>query len=112
MEVEGKTQKDPAAPCSAFDEVAKDIVPQNAYPGCRMDVVERERDTKEDFHARSVAVVDMKPEIVALRYAITFQSVLDQTDPSLRHRCIVRDVRLRFESCLERIQLKKLSYWS
>ena len=97
----GETRKDPAARCSVSDVVAKDIVPQNAYPGCQMGVAERERDTKRDFHARSVAVMGMKPEIVALCHAITMRSVLDQPEPSLRHRCIVRDVRLRFESCLE-----------
>ena len=58
---EGETRKDPAARCSVSDVVAKDIVPQNAYPGCQMGVAKRERDTKEDFHARSVAVVGMKP---------------------------------------------------
>ena len=101
MEAEGETRKDPSARCSVSDVVAKDIVPQNAYPECQMGVAERERGTKEDIHARSVAVMGMKPEIVALRHAITMHSVPDQTDPSLHHRCIVRDVRLRFESCLE-----------
>ena len=62
---------------------------------------ERYESTKGDFHARSVAVMGMKPEIVALRHAITMHSFPDQTEPSLHHRCIVRDVRLRFESCLE-----------
>ena len=97
----GETRKEPAARCSLSDVVAKDIVPQNAYPGCQMGVAERERDTKGDFHARSVAVMDMKQEIVALRHAITMHSVPDHTDPSLHHRCIAWDVRLRFESCLE-----------
>ena len=101
MEAEGETRKDPAARCSVSDEVAMDIVPQNVYPGCLMGVAERERDTKGDFHARSVAVMGMKPEIVAFRHAITMRSIPDQTDPSLHHQCIVRDVRLRFESCLE-----------
>ena len=71
MEAEGETRKDPAAWCSVSDCVAKDIVPQYAYPGCQMGVAERERDTKRDFHARSVVVMGMKPEIVALRHAIT-----------------------------------------
>ena len=91
-------------PCSAVqfsDVVAKDIVPQNANPGFQMGVAERERDMKGDFHARSVAVMGMKPEIVALHHAVVKHSVPDQTVPSLHHRCIVRDVRLRFESCLE-----------
>ena len=66
---------------------------------------------KEDLQARSVVVMDMKPGIVALCYVITLNSVLDQTDSSLRHWCIVHDVRLRFESCLERIQ-KRFRYWS
>ena len=43
MEADGETQKDPAAQCSVFDVVLKDIVPQNAYPGCRMDIAEGER---------------------------------------------------------------------
>ena len=103
MEAEGKTRKDHAARCSVSNVVAKDIVPQNANPGCQMDYAGRERDTKEDFHARSVAVMGIKPEIVALRHAITLHSVPDQIDLSLHHRCIVRDVRLRFKSCLERI---------
>ena len=77
MEAEGETRKDPAARCSVSDVVAKDIVPQNAYPGCQMGVAERERDAKGDFYVRSVAVVGMKPEIVALRHAITMSSVLD-----------------------------------
>ena len=97
----GENRKDPAARSNVSDVVAKDIVLQNAYPGCQMGVAERERDTRGDFHARSVAVMGMKPEIVALRHAITMRSVLDQTDPSLHQRCIVRGVRLRFESCLE-----------
>ena len=101
MEAEEETRKDPAVWCSVSDVVAKDIVPQNAYPGCQMGVAERERDTKVDFHARSVAVMGMKPEIVGLRHAITMHSVLDQMDPSFHHRCIERDVRLRFKSCLE-----------
>ena len=101
MEAEGETRKDLAARCSVSDEVAKDIMPQNAYPGCRIGVAERERDTKGDFHARSVAIMDMKSEIVAQRNAITMHSIPDQTDPSLHHRYIVRDARLRFESCLE-----------
>ena len=91
----------PRRRCSVFDVVAKDIEPQNAYPGCQLGVAERERDTKGDFYARSVAVMAMKPEVVALRHAITMHSVPDQTDPGLYHRCIVRDVRLRFERCLE-----------
>ena len=99
MEAEGETQKDPAARCGVSNVVAKDIVPQNVYPGCQMGVAER--DTKGDFHARSVAVMGMMPEIVALCHAITMHSVPDQTDPSLHHRCIVRDVRLRFESFLK-----------
>ena len=61
MEAEGETRKDPAARCSVSDVVAKDIWPQNAYPGWQMGVAERERDTKRDFHARSVAVMGMKP---------------------------------------------------
>ena len=69
----------PRARCGVSDVVAKDIVPQNAYPGCQMVVAERERDTKGDFHARSVTAMGMKPEIVALRRAITMRSVLDQT---------------------------------
>ena len=96
----GGNSERPAARCSVFDMVAKDIVPQNAYPRCQMGVAERERDTKGDSHARSVAVMGMKPEIVALRHAITLHSVPDQTDPSFHHRYIGRDVRLRFESCL------------
>ena len=112
METEGETRKDPTARDSVSDVVAKDIVPQNAYPECQMGVAEEERDTKGDFHVRSVAVMGMKPEIVALRRAITMHSVPDQTDPSLYHPCIVRDVRLKFESCLEWSQKKKLSYWS
>ena len=78
MEAEGETWKDPAARCCVSDVVAKDIVPHNAYPGCQMGVAERERDTKGDFHARSVAIMGMKPEIVALRHAITMCSVLAQ----------------------------------
>ena len=101
MEAEGETQKDPAARCSVSDVVAKNIMPQNAFSGCQMGVAERERDTKGDFHARSVAVMGVKPEIVALRRAITIYSVSDQTNPSLHHRCIVWDVRLRFESRLQ-----------
>ena len=108
----GETRKDPAARCSVSDVVVKDIVPQNAYPRCQMGVAERKRDTKEDFHAKSAAVMGMKPEIVALHRAITIHSVPDQTDPSLHHQFIVRDVWLRFESCLELIQKKKLKYWS
>ena len=75
----GETRKDPAARCSVSDVVPKDIVPQNVYPGCQMGVAERERDRKGDFHARSVAVMGIKPEIVALCHAITIHSVLDQT---------------------------------
>ena len=101
MEAEGETRKDPAARCSVSDVVAKDIVPQNANPGCQMGVAERGRDTKGDFYSRSMAVMGMKPEIVALRHAITMHSVPDEMDPSLHHRCIVRDVQLRFKSCLE-----------
>ena len=88
MEAKGETRKDLAATCSISDVVAKDIVPQNVYPGCQMGVAERERDTKGDFHARSVAVMGMKPEIVAQCNAITMHSVPDQTDPSLHHRYI------------------------
>ena len=92
MEAEGETRKDPAARCSVSDMVAKDIVPQNAYPGWQMGVAERKRDTKGDFHAKSVAVMGMKPEIVALCHAITMHSVPDQTEPSLHHRCTVWNV--------------------
>ena len=97
----GRNSESPAARYSISDVIAKDIVPRNEYPRCQMSVAERERDTIGDFHARSVAVMGMKPEIVTLRHPITMRSVLDQTDPSLHHRCIVQDVRLRFESCLE-----------
>ena len=101
MEAEGETRKDPAARYSVSDVVAKDIVPQNAFPGCQMGIAERKGDTKGDFRARSVAVMGMKPENVVLHHGITMHSVPDQMDPNLHHRCIVRDVRLRFESCLE-----------
>ena len=37
----GETRKDPAAWCSVSDVVAKDIVPQNAYPGYQTGVAER-----------------------------------------------------------------------
>ena len=70
------TRKDPAAQCNVSDVMAKDIVLQNAYPGCQMGVAERERDIKGDFHARSVAVMGLKPEIVALSHAITMRSIL------------------------------------
>ena len=61
--------------CSVSDVVAKDIVPQNAYPGCQMGVAERERDTKKDFYAISVAVMGIKPEIVTLHHAITIREL-------------------------------------
>ena len=101
METKGETQKDREAHCSVFNVVAKDIEPQNAYPGSRMNVAKRDRDAKNDFHARSVATMGMKPGIVTLSHTITLHNIPDQTNLNLRHRCIMRDVRLRFESCLE-----------
>ena len=59
----GETRKDPAVRCNVSDVVAKDIVPQNAYPECQMGVAERERGTKGDIHARSVAVMGMKQRL-------------------------------------------------
>ena len=75
MEAEGETRKDPAARYSVSDVVAKNIVPQNAFPGCQMGVSEREGDTKGNFRSRSVAGMGMKPEIVALHHAITMHRV-------------------------------------
>ena len=111
METEWETRKDPAARDSVSDVVCEGhraTERLSRMPDGRRR--EGERDIKRDFHARSVAIMGMKPEIVALHHEIIKHSVPDQTVPSLHHRYIMRNVRLRFESCLELIQKKKLSF--
>ena len=109
MEAENVTQKDPAVWCSVSDVAAKDIMPQNAHPGCRMGVAE-ERDTRRVLCQRCGGYGHKARDFRSTpRSQPALRSGRSGSKPSPPVHCVGCAVEIRNLPWSRR---KRLSYWS